>query len=96
LVHLKRKDLWYKALVLLISSKHWFNPLFNLFSKELDNLCGHACDEEVVKNTDIQLRKTYSQTILYVAKLKRGEGVFATNFLGSTQILKKRILSIMD
>ncbi|UKJ44832.1 M56 family metallopeptidase [Lysinibacillus sp. 1 U-2021] len=96
LVHLKRKDLWYKAFVLLISSIHWFNPLFYLFAKELDNLCEHACDDEVVKNTDIQLRKTYSQTILHAEKLKRGEGVFTTNFLGSTQILKKRILSIMD
>lgn len=96
LVHLKRKDLWYKALVLLVSSIHWFNPFFYLFAKELDNLCEHACDDEVVKNTDIQLRKTYSQTILYAEKSKRGEGVFSTNFLGSTQILKKRILSIMD
>lgn len=96
LVHLKRKDLWYKAFVLLVSSIHWFNPLFYLFAKELDNLCEHACDEEVVKNSDIQLRKTYSQTILHAEKLKRGEGVFFTNFLGSTQILKKRILSIMD
>ena len=96
LVHLKRKDLWYKAFVLLVSSIHWFNPLFYLFAKELDNLCEHACDEEVVKNSDIQLRKTYSQTILHAEKLKRGEGVFFINFLGSTQILKKRVLSIMD
>lgn len=96
LVHLKRKDLWYKVFVLLTSSIHWFNPLFHLFAKELDNLCEHACDDEIVKNTDIQLRKTYSQTILHTEKFKRGEGVFSTNFLGSTQILKKRILSVMD
>jgi beta-lactamase regulating signal transducer with metallopeptidase domain len=96
LVHLKRKDLWYKAFVLLISSIHWFNPLFYLFAKELDNLCEHACDDEVVKNTDIQLRKTYSQTILNAEKAKRGEAVFSTNFLGNAQILKKRIFSIMD
>lgn len=96
LVHLKRKDLWYKAFVLLISSIHWFNPLFYRFAKELDNLCEHACDEEVIKNADIQLRKTYSQTILHTEKFKRADRVFSTNFLGSTQILQKRIHSIMD
>ena len=96
LVHLKRKDLWYKAFVLMISSIHWYNPLFYLFVKELDNLCEHACDDEVIKNTDIQVRKTYSQTILHTEKFKRKKSVFSTNFLGSTQILKKRIFSIMD
>lgn len=96
LVHLKRKDLWYKAFVLAVSSIHWFNPLLYRFGKEIDNLCEYACDEEVIKNTGMQVRKTYSQTILHAEKCKREKGMLSTNFLGSTQTFKNRIFSIMD
>ncbi|MEC1178950.1 M56 family metallopeptidase [Metasolibacillus meyeri] len=95
LVHLKRKDLWYKAFVMLVYSIHWFNPLFYLFVRELDKLCEYSCDE-VVKNANIELRKTYSQTILYAEKYSRRASIFSTNFIGDSQSIKKRILSIMD
>ncbi|GLC87679.1 M56 family metallopeptidase [Lysinibacillus piscis] len=96
LVHLKRQDLWYKAFVLFVRSIHWFNPLFYLFARELDNLCELSCDAAATKNATIESKKTYSQTILRTEQLKRATSVFSTNFIGSTQGLKKRIVSIMD
>lgn len=96
LVHLKRKDLWYKAFVMVVYSIHWFNPILYLFAKEIDNLCERSCDDEVLKNADIELRKSYSQTILYAEKFRRSESVFSTNFIGSSQSIKKRIQSIME
>ena len=96
LVHLKRKDLWIKAFILFVSAIHWFNPLFYRFAKELDQLCERACDDEVIKNTGGQLRKTYSQAILHAEITKRTPSVFSTNFTGNSHFLQKRIHAIMD
>lgn len=35
LVHLKRKDLWVKILVLGVSAIHWFNPLDHVLRKDI-------------------------------------------------------------
>lgn len=96
LVHFRRKDLWVKVFILFVSTIHWFNPLFYRFAKELDQLCERACDDEVIKNTDGQLRKTYSQAILHTEITKRTTGVFSTNFAGNSHFLQKRIHAIMD
>lgn len=96
LVHFKRKDLWFKAFILFVSAIHWFNPLFYRFAKELDQLCERACDDEVIKNTDGQLRKAYSQAILHTEMMKKATGIFSTNFAGNSHFLQKRIYAIMD
>lgn len=96
LVHFRRKDLWAKVFILFVSTIHWFNPLFYRFAKELDQLCERACDDEVIKNTDGQLRKTYSQAILHTEITKRTTGFFSTNFAGNSHFLQKRIHAIMD
>lgn len=96
LVHLKRKDLWFKAFVLFVSAIHWFNPLFYRFAKELDQLCERACDDEVIKSTGGQLRKTYSQAILHAEMTKRTPSVFSTSFTGNSHFIQKRIHAIMD
>lgn len=96
LVHLKRKDLWFKAFVLFVSAIHWFNPLFYRFAKELDQLCERACDDEVIKNTGGQLRKRYSQAILHAEMMKRTPSVFSTSFTGNSHFIQKRIHAIMD
>lgn len=96
LVHLQRKDLWFKAFILFVSAIHWFNPLFYRFAKELDQLCELACDDEVIKNSDDPLRKTYSQAILHTEMTKKPIGVFSTNFAGNSHFLQKRIHAIMS
>lgn len=97
LIHYKRKDLWYKTLVLLATALHWFNPFVYIIAREISIQCEISCDEEVVKNTDRVSRQQYIEAIFgIIRKQSRAQTVFSTNFYGGKQGMKDRILSIMD
>ncbi|WP_374019670.1 M56 family metallopeptidase [Paenibacillus thiaminolyticus] len=97
LVHLKRRDLWYKALVFVAAAFHWFNPIVYVMAREIALQCELSCDEEVVKNKDIAGRQQYVEAIIGMLKKQSvAQTVFSTNFYGSKQGLKNRVLSIMD
>jgi beta-lactamase regulating signal transducer with metallopeptidase domain len=97
LVHYKRKDLWYKSLVLFTTAIHWFNPTVYIMAKEIAAQCEISCDAEVVKDKHIRVRQQYSNTIIGVIKNKsRMQTVFSSYFYGGKKDLKKRIFSIMD
>jgi len=97
MVHFKRKDLWYKTLVLLAAAIHWFNPAVYLMAGAIAVQCEISCDAEVVKNTDIDGRQRYSETIIGLIKNQsRMQTSFSTNFYGGKKSMKDRILSIMD
>ncbi|NGP62005.1 M56 family metallopeptidase [Paenibacillus thiaminolyticus] len=97
LVHLKRRDLWYKALVLVAAAFHWFNPVVYVMARDIALQCELSCDEEVVKNTDIAGRQQYVEAIIGMLKKQSvAPTIFSTNFYGSKQGLKNRVLSIMD
>lgn len=97
LVHYKRRDLWYKCLVLTAAAVHWFNPIVHLMAKVIDLQCELSCDAEVVRSTGAGTRLHYSETIISVvrhhSKLKTS---LSTNFYGGKKGMKKRIFSIMD
>lgn len=44
LIHVKRKDLWYKWLYQMILCIHWFNPVLYLVRRYLDIDCELSCD----------------------------------------------------
>lgn len=97
LVHFKRKDLWYKVLVLLASAIHWFNPLMILIAKNINILCEISCDDQVVRNADEAMRLKYSETIIGLMKNSGSLGTqLSTSFNGGKKGMKKRLLSIMD
>ncbi len=97
LVHFKRKDLWYKSLVLFATAVHWFNPVMYMMTKAIASQCEISCDAEVVSNTGIGTRQQYSETIIGVIKKQsRKQTAFSTNFYGGKKGMKKRIFSIMD
>lgn len=97
LVHIKRKDLWYKILVFLATAIHWLNPVVYLMAKAIAVQCEISCDVEVVKETDLGRRQQYSETLLNVIKNKtRMQTAFSTNFYGGKKEMKNRIFSIMD
>ena len=97
LVHFKRNDLWYKALVLLATAVHWFNPVVYIMAKAIAAQCEISCDELVLQGASFQQRKQYGETIIGVvrngAKLQT---VLSTNFYGGKKSMKTRIFSIMD
>ena len=64
LIHLRRRDLWLKALALLVNAFHWFNPLAYLLVRELDRDCELACDAALIQNLDRETRKHYGAMLL--------------------------------
>ena len=97
LVHFKRRDLWYKSLVVFATAIHWFNPVVYLMARAIASQCEISCDAAVVNKTDMDGRQRYSETIIGVIKTKsRVQTTFSTNFYGGKKGMKKKILSIMD
>lgn len=97
LVHYKRKDLWYKCLVLAATAVHWFNPIIHMMAKVIDVQCELSCDEEVIRSTGTDTRLCYSETIIGVIRYKsKLKTALSTNFYGGKKGMKKRIFSIMD
>jgi len=97
LVHFVRKDTWYKCLVLLAISIHWFNPVVHFISKAINLHCELSCDQDVIGDADCITRQQYSETIIAVIRYQsRAKTVLSTTFYGGTKGMKKRIISIMD
>lgn len=97
LVHLKRHDLWYKALVLLASAIHWFNPVVYLMAKVIATECEISCDERILQGASFQERRKYGETILEAMKNgAKMQTVLTTNFYGGKKGMRIRILSLMD
>lgn len=97
LTHLKRGDLWAKALALLVTALHWFNPLVWLSAAQANIHCEASCDALLMAGRSFSERRDYSQTI--VASLRdRGQTAsgLSTAFRGGKQEMKHRISLIMD
>ena len=97
LVHFKRKDLWFKSLVILATSIHWFNPVLYLAARAIALQCEISCDAQVVSGTDAAGRQRYGEAILEAIRRRpRMQTAFSTNFYSGRAGMKKRIFSILD
>jgi beta-lactamase regulating signal transducer with metallopeptidase domain len=97
LVHIRRRDILYRTLILLATSIHWFNPIVYLAGNAIDLLCEISCDDEVVSSVSIDARLRYSETIIgVVRRSSKLKTAFSTDFYNGKKGMKKRISSIMD
>jgi len=97
LVHWKRKDLWYKSAVLVVTAIHWFNPLVHLMARSIASLCEQACDEAVIGHSDLERRKLYGAAIIGVVRNHaQMSTAFSTTFYGGRQEMKRRLSFILD
>lgn len=97
LIHCKRRDLWYKAMILIATALHWFNPVVYLMARATAVQCEIACDALVLQDANFQQRKQYGETIIGV--IRDGtlpKTVLSTNFYGGKRGMKNRIVSILD
>lgn len=97
LIHYKRHDIWYKLFLMFANAVHWFNPLVYLMVCEANKDIEISCDDEVVKNSDIRFREQYSEVIL--STMNQGHArktVFSTFSSGSKNVMKKRLINILD
>ena len=97
MIHIKRKDIWYKSLLLLARAIHWFNPLVHLMAKEACRDLELSCDEEVIKLGDNEFKIQYSEAIIAAIHCsKKINPIFSTSFDGGKSMIKKRISNIFD
>lgn len=97
LIHFKRHDLWYKALILAATALRWFNPVVYLMAKAAAVQCEISCDALVLQGADFQRRKQYGETIIGVVRNgAKPRTALSTNFYGGKRGMKNRISSIMD
>lgn len=95
LVHYAQKDIWYKALLMLVRSVYWFNPALSLMMSEAEKDLEYVCDEKVMKNANKEIRHTYNQLLISAAGRKGGKILFSTGFNGGLATFKKRMANIM-
>jgi len=67
LCHIRRKDLWYKGLLLVCACVHWFNPLVWRLGRVAGDTLELCCDETVVAGQDADFRRRYGQVLLQSA-----------------------------
>ncbi|MBD5467945.1 MAG: M56 family metallopeptidase [Lachnospiraceae bacterium] len=96
LIHLKRRDLWFKLLFIVANAVHWFNPLVWIMQKQAAVDMELSCDEWVTKGTDYDTRKAYTETLLSTLHKKTAKKTgLTTEFYGGKQIMKKRFKNVL-
>jgi len=96
LTHVRRRDILYKWLAVVVFSAHWFNPLVYVLRRELDRACELSCDETLLRAMTHAERRAYGDTLLQVAASGAlPVGVVATTFATEKKNLKERLEQIM-
>lgn len=97
ILHLKNKDIWYKALILLATDIYWFHPLVYIMKQKAYQDVELRCDYLVGKNISKEERVLYSQVILeFVTKKMRTSYSFSTCMGENKRSLKERITAVFD
>ena len=98
LIHLKRKDLWYKALFQLVCCIHWFNPVLILFERRMEQDCALSCDEAVIAPLREEERKVYGNVLLDTAERQSlfRRGGFSAALLEGRGHLGQRLHGILS
>ncbi|MFJ7732567.1 M56 family metallopeptidase [Lysinibacillus sp. NPDC097231] len=98
LTHYKKKDLWIKRAMIVVTMLHWYNPFIYLLHKEITKWCEFSCDEDVVMKLSHSERKKYGETILNMIQRtnQHASSPYSTSFFTTGQMrLKKRLVRIL-
>lgn len=97
LIHYRRRDIWYKLLLMLANAIHWFNPMVWLMVYAADRDLELSCDEAVVAGRDEAYREEYGRCLLAVVRAGMSRRtLFTTNFYSGKKTLKNRLAIIFD
>lgn len=97
LIHYRRRDIWYKLLLMLANAIHWFNPMVWLMVYAADRDLELSCDEAVVAGQDEAYREEYGRCLLAVVRAGMSRRtLFTTNFYSGKKTLKNRLATIFD
>jgi len=97
LFHYKRHDLWYKLLLTVVNSIHWFNPAMYAMVSSANRDIEYCCDYQVVKDHDLKYRKNYSDLILSHVDVQHGnKSLKAAYFSDESKNIKNRFKYILE
>lgn len=95
--HARRRDLWYKLLLVLANAVHWFNPLVWAMRRAAERDLEIACDAAVLAGKDENYRRAYGQALLDTVTAGRKPAAALTSaFSGSKKSLKQRFAALLD
>ena len=97
ILHLKRHDICFKLIMLVVNAIHWFNPMVWLMRREADVDMELSCDERVVQGMNLESRKAYTESLLSALNKQWARKTFlSTQFYGGKQLMKKRFKNILQ
>lgn len=102
LMHLKQHDIWYKFIMFISESIHWFNPIIRIAFRKANSDLELECDSKVIRNRGEHYKKAYSDSLLEIMnnnlKVKKFNQSFSftTNYSGGKKAMKKRFKNILD
>lgn len=97
LTHCKRRDTWYKLLLLLANAVHWFNPLVYWMVRDANTSLELACDDQVTAGASPEERRAYVHTILTVMERQAAKAAaLSTCFQGGNTAMKYRFSNILS
>ncbi len=97
MTHYQRKDLWYKALLLLVNGLHWFNPFVYMMCREAEKDLECSCDSIIMSDAGREERGTYAKLILQEAAIRTYDyKMLSSNFYSGKGELKMRMQNILD
>ncbi|MCM1266568.1 MAG: M56 family metallopeptidase [Bacteroidales bacterium] len=96
LIHIKRLDIAWRYLSLLVILLHWFNPLAYLYFYAMSVYCEQSCDAILVQNMDRAARKRYGELIIDMSRdNESSDWKYRTNLNGSKKIIKWRLINML-
>lgn len=96
LIHLKRRDSIIKLITQITTAVYWFNPLIYLLKNTLDTYCEISCDERVLLNQDISVRKQYFDMLLDTVIKNNVSGSLLVSQFANVSKTKLRLFEILN
>lgn len=101
LTHFRRRDLWYKLLLLLANALHWFNPAAYLLFRQAGRDLELSCDAQVVEGAGPELRRQYSEAILSAVRRQAASSPslsppLSTHFYRGVSTMRERFANILS
>lgn len=96
LIHIKRRDIYFKLLFVIANAVHWFNPFIYIMQKEAIVDMELSCDEKVIQQAAYNVRKAYTETLFSAFnKQHKKKTILTTQFYGGKEIMKRRFKNIL-
>lgn len=93
--HAKRRDLWYKALLLWVCALHWFNPLVWALRRSAERDVEICCDAVALAGRDEGWRQGYGAALLSFVSA-RPAAPLTSQFAGGARGLKERFRALVS